>query len=80
MSHLGPGEAIKEVKIVVDQTQLDLSQAYALAFTLTDPGGAVINSGQVDAIYQVGVKNKYDGSYSTDITTTAGAHTALPMA
>ena len=66
----GAGEAIKEVKIVVDQTQLDLSQGYALAFTLTDPGGAVINSGQVDGIYQVGVKNKYDGSYSTDITTT----------
>jgi len=66
----GPGEAIKEVKIVVDQTQLDLSQAYALAFTVTDPGGAVINSNLVDGIYQVGVKNKYDGSYSTDITTT----------
>jgi len=66
----GPGEAIKEVKIVVDQTQLDLSQAYALAFTVTDPGGAVINSNLVDGIYQVGVKNKYDGSYNTDITTT----------
>jgi hypothetical protein len=66
----GPGEAIKEVRIVVDQTQLDLSQAYALAFTVTDPGGAVINSSSVDGIYQVGVKNKYDGSYSTDITTT----------
>ena len=65
----GAGEAIKEVRIAVDQTQLDLSQAYALAFSVTDPGGAVINSGQVDGIYQVGVKNKYDGSYSTDITT-----------
>ena len=65
----GPGEAIKEVRIVVDQTKLDLSQAYALAFSVTDPGGAVINSGQVDGLYQVGVKNKYDGSYSTDITT-----------
>jgi len=64
----GPGEAIKEVKIVVDQTQLDLSQAYALAFSVTDPGGSVINGGQVDGIYQVGVKNKYDGSYSADIT------------
>jgi uncharacterized protein DUF1735 len=66
----GAGEAIKEVKIVVDQSKLDLSQAYALAFSVTDPGGAVINSSQVDGIYQVGVKNKYDGSYSTDITTT----------
>jgi hypothetical protein len=65
----GAGEAIKEVRIVVDQSQLDLSQAYALAFSVTDPGGAVINSGAVDGIYQVGVKNKYDGSYSTDITT-----------
>src|SRR5690349_199912 len=66
----GAGEAIKEVRIVVDQSQLDLSQAYALAFTVTDAGGAVINSSEADGIYQVGVKNKYDGSYSTDITTT----------
>ena len=65
-----PGEAIKEVKISVDQTQLDLSQAYALGFTVTDPGGAVINPGAVDVVYNVGVKNKYDGSYSADITLT----------
>jgi hypothetical protein len=63
-----PGEAIKEVKISVDQSQLDLSQAYALAFTVSDPGVAVINTDLTDAIYNIGVKNKYDGNYSMDIT------------
>lgn len=63
-----PGEAIAEVRIIVDQTQLDLSQAYALAFSVTDPGSAVINPDAVDIVYQVGVKNKYDGSYNADIT------------
>ena len=63
-----PGEAIKEVKISVDQTQLDLSKAYALAFSVTDPGAAVINTGLTDAIYNIGVKNKYDANYSMEIT------------
>ncbi|HEV8506088.1 MAG TPA: DUF1735 domain-containing protein [Chitinophagaceae bacterium] len=62
------GEAIREVRIVVDQSQLDLSQQYALAFMVTDPGGAVINGGATEVIYNVGVKNKYDGSYGADIT------------
>jgi hypothetical protein len=65
-----PGEAIKEVRISVDQSQLDLSQAYALGFSVVDPGSAVINPGAVDVVYNVGVKNKYDGSYSADITLT----------
>jgi len=63
-----PGEAIKEVKISVDQSQLDLSQAYALAFSVTDPGVAVINTDLADAIYNIGVKNKYDGNYTMDMT------------
>jgi hypothetical protein len=63
-----PGEAIKEVKISVDQSQLDLSQAYALAFAVSDPGVAVINSDLTEAIYNIGVKNKYDGNYSMEIT------------
>jgi len=68
-----PGEAIKEVKIIVDQSQLDLSQAYALAFKVTDAGSGVINADASEGIYNVGVKNKYDGSYSTDITLTGWA-------
>jgi hypothetical protein len=63
-----PGEAIKEVKISVDQSQLDLSQAYALAFSVADPGVAVINSSLKDGIYNIGVKNKYDGNYTMDMT------------
>jgi hypothetical protein len=65
-----PGEAIKEVMISVDQTQLDLSQAYALAFTVTDPGGAAINTSLTSAVYNIGVKNKYDGNYTMNLTLT----------
>jgi hypothetical protein len=65
-----PGEAIKEVKISVDQSQLDLSQAYALAFSVSDPGVAVINSDLTEAIYNIGVKNKYDANYSMELTLT----------
>jgi len=65
-----PGEAIKEVKISVDQSQLDLSQAYAHTFTVTEPGVAVINNSLTSAVYNVGVKNKYDGNYSMNLTLT----------
>lgn len=59
-----PGEAIKEVKIAVDQSQLDLSEQYALGFSIADPGSnAVVISSLKNALYQIGVKNKYDGHY-----------------
>jgi hypothetical protein len=60
-----PGEAIKEVWISVDQSKLDLSEQYALGVGITDPGtNAVVNGSLKDAIYQIGVKNKYDGKYT----------------
>lgn len=59
-----PGEAIKEVKISVDQSKLDLSEQYALGFSIADPGSnAVVISSLQNGLYQVGVKNKYDGHY-----------------
>lgn len=60
-----PGEAIKEIKIRVDKNQLDLSKQYALGVTINDPGAnAVANTSLKNAIYSIGVKNKYDGTYS----------------
>src|SRR5262245_20409925 len=37
------GEAIKEIKISVTQSMLDLAQAYALGVTLADAGGGAVN-------------------------------------
>jgi hypothetical protein len=66
----GAGEAIKEIKISVNQSLLDLSEAYALGFSIADAGtGAVINTSLKDALYNIGIKNKYDGDYSMGITT-----------
>jgi len=71
-----PGEAIKEVKISVDQSKLDLSQQYALGISITDPGSnAVAVPDLKDAIYEIGVKNPYDGKYSV-ISGTVTRYTA----
>ena len=59
------GEAIKEIKISVNQSLLDLSQAYALGVSLTDAGGGAINTTLSNAIYNIGVKNAYEAYYTT---------------
>lgn len=72
------GEAIKAIKISVDQTQLDLSIQYALGYSIADAGtGAVINTGLKDALYNIGVKNKYDGHYLLTGTMVDAANPAL---
>jgi hypothetical protein len=59
-----PGEVVKEVKITVNKASLSLSQQYALAFKITEVGsGAVISNSFKEAIYSIGIKNKYDGKY-----------------
>jgi hypothetical protein len=61
------GEAIKEISIIVDQSQLDLSKQYALGISIADAGtNAVANASLENAIYNVGVKNMYDGRYRLD--------------
>ena len=60
-----PGEAVKEIKISVDQSKLDLTKQYALGFSITDAGSnAVAIPDLKDGLYNIGVKNKYDGKYS----------------
>lgn len=59
-----PGEHAKPILIKLDASKLDLSQQYALGFTITNAtGGAKISNGLQSAMVEVGVKNKYDGSY-----------------
>lgn len=61
------GEAIKVIEIKVDKSFLDLSQQYALGVSISDAGtNAVISGGQKDALYNIGVKNMYDGKYTLD--------------
>ena len=57
------GEHAKPILIKLDPTKLDLSQQYALGFTITDAGGAKISNGLSSAMIEVGVKNRYDGFY-----------------
>src|SRR6185503_19733640 len=58
------GEDIKTIKIKLNKTSMDLSQRYALAYKITDAGsGAVISNALKEAIYEIGVKNKWDGAY-----------------
>lgn len=58
------GEDIKTIKIRLDKTSLSLSTQYALAFKLTEVGtGAVISNSLKEAIYAIGIKNKWDGIY-----------------
>jgi len=58
------GEAIKEIRIRLDKSKLDLSEQYALGFNLVSVGtGAVINSSLSNGLYSIGVKNQYDGHY-----------------
>jgi len=59
------GEAVKEIKISVTQSMLDLSQAYALGVTLTDAGGGAVNTTLSNAVYSIGVKNPYEAYYKT---------------
>jgi len=61
---LAAGEATKKIKIRVDKAQLDLSKQYALGFSITEVGSGAKLSVLKDALFSIGVKNKYDGVYS----------------
>ena len=59
-----PGEFIKEVKITLNKALLDLSAQYALGYTISAVGeGGAISSSAHNALYAIGIKNKYDGHY-----------------
>ncbi|HEY0677752.1 MAG TPA: DUF1735 domain-containing protein [Chitinophagaceae bacterium] len=59
-----PGDHAKPILVKLDATKLDLSQQYALGFTITDASGAKISNGLSSAMIEVGVKNRYDGQYT----------------
>jgi len=58
------------IVIVVDQTKLDLSQQYALGFDLSSTdANSVVDPDLNNALYSIGVKNKYDGTYEFVLNT-----------
>ena len=57
------GEATKVIKIKVDKNQLDLSKQYALGYTISEAGNGAKISVLKDALFSIGIKNKYHGSY-----------------
>ena len=58
-----PGEDIKHIKIRLNKSALDLSQQYALGFSIADASGAVINTSLKNGIYSIGIKNQWHGTY-----------------
>lgn len=72
-----PGEISKEIKIRLNKTNLDLSKSYALGFKITDASGAQVSTEMSEAIYAIGVKNKYDGLYEANGTMVDLANSAL---
>lgn len=59
-----PGQATTQIRIRLNKTGLDLSQQYALGFSIADPGsGAVVDPTLKTGVYAIGVKNQYDGHY-----------------
>src|SRR5689334_4299169 len=59
-----PGQDIVQVRIRLDKSALDLSQQYALGFSISDGGGATICTSSKNGLYSSGVKNKLDGVYA----------------
>jgi Domain of unknown function (DUF1735) len=72
------GETIKVVSIKLDKSGLDLSNQYALGFSLTEVGtGAVISASGNTGLYGIIIKNKYDGHYVVTGTMVDAANGAL---
>jgi hypothetical protein len=60
-----PGELAKVIKITINKDQMDLSKQYALGLTITSVGaGGTISKSLPSALYSIGLKNKYDGTYT----------------
>lgn len=59
-----PGELKKTIVMHLKKDQMDLSEQYALGFTIVEVGtGAVIGVNKGNILYSIGLKNKYDGAY-----------------
>jgi len=57
------GEFIKKIKIRIDKSQLNLSNQYALGFTISEVGTGANISSLKNALFSIGIKNQYDGKY-----------------
>lgn len=65
-----PGDFVQKFTINLDGSKwTDLSKKYALAFKITDAGGASIHAASNDTILvELAIKNKYDGNYEVAAT------------
>jgi Domain of unknown function (DUF1735) len=59
------GQRKAYLPITLTKSLLDLTQAYALGFTIQscDDPSVTIASNKIDALYNIGLKNKWDGVY-----------------
>lgn len=59
-----PGETVKTFNINLDKSKLDLSEQYAVAYSVTEVGSTGQISGEMkNILLNIGIKNKYDGVY-----------------
>ncbi|HLO81237.1 MAG TPA: DUF1735 domain-containing protein [Chitinophagaceae bacterium] len=70
------GEFVKFIKIKFDPSKLDLSKRNAMAFKVTDGGGATISASQ-EALVEIAIKNKYDGVYRLEGTLVDAANSGI---
>jgi len=72
---LAPGEFAKGLKISIPNSLgIDLSQTYAMGFRIkTVDANGKISAEAHQAVVEIGVKNKYDGEYSVNVTTSGWA-------
>ena len=61
--NFGSGDFAKELAIQLNGAKWDISHKYAVAYTISDPAGLPVKSGQESIIAFISVKNKYDGVY-----------------
>jgi len=58
------GDFAKQIKFEVDGSKLDLSKQYAVAFAISNFGGATKKVGLDTVLVTVAIKNAYDGTYA----------------
>ncbi len=57
------GDFAKDLSINLDGSKWDLSRKYAVAYAISDAGGATIKPSNDSIIVFVSIKNQYDGTY-----------------
>lgn len=75
--NLAPGELAREISIMLDKSQMDLSLAYAFGLQITQSTVGTPSLANSFVIVNPLVKNKYDGNYEVTGTMVDAANSAL---